>query len=326
MRSMKIHGMLFPLLLLSAEVLFSAEEPSVAAEREIRLSELPGYAGERFFRLDLEALTNIVRKTEVDGWVEEIRCAVFTGGEKENWVSVNAATTRYQGHYVWTTGEKVSGFGTYTASKTDRSFGWYFRNDGPQPVRVASARVAYGQWGARNSLSDSLSCEWYSASVPPDPVAGEGWCTNVVNDFIAPFTNGDEQAVFPFLEAPRLLSVETMVMPGGWFALRFTDRCPPSGNNAHLGITDLEVVFRELDEGEVFTIIFGSGRDDEAEVEMRCAPGRVYKLPPNPFSPPEGSVFRGWRDGKGKLYDDGMLIFDLAPAGGTLRMTPVWEP
>ena len=52
---------------------------------------------------------------------------------------------------------------------------------------------------------------------------------------------------------------------------------------------------------------------------------KVYKLPSCAFEPPAGKRFAGWIGPDGRRYDDGVLVFNLAPAGGTMTMTAIWE-
>lgn len=65
----------------------------------------------------------------------------------------------------------------------------------------------------------------------------------------------------------------------------------------------------------------GSGEMSDLVIEGDC----VKNLPVNSFAAPGGRRFAGWSGSNGKRYDDGMLVFRLAPAGGTVVMSAIWE-
>ncbi len=54
--------------------------------------------------------------------------------------------------------------------------------------------------------------------------------------------------------------------------------------------------------------------------------GVVAKLNPCGFVHPAGKKFAGWRrEGSGRRYDDGMLVFNLAEPGEIVTLTAIWE-
>lgn len=59
--------------------------------------------------------------------------------------------------------------------------------------------------------------------------------------------------------------------------------------------------------------------------DVKCGCHRVIRLPKCTYVYP-GKRFVGWRSSANdKLYDDEMLVFDLAPAYGDVTMTAIWE-
>ena len=71
-----------------------------------------------------------------------------------------------------------------------------------------------------------------------------------------------------------------------------------------------------------YYIVYGSDGVDSIEYEYD--PNTVYKLPRGLFS--NGSQkFLGWSADNGRRYDDGMLFHDLAPQGGRVKMSAIWE-
>ena len=54
--------------------------------------------------------------------------------------------------------------------------------------------------------------------------------------------------------------------------------------------------------------------------------GKTYNIRKCALTAPSGKTFAGWRSSKnGKLYADGILVFDLAEPGETVTMTAVWK-
>jgi len=201
------------------------------------------------FTPDFSRLGYYTQKCEVDGWEPKTLMFLVTAGAEETYVNVNPGTTQYQGHYVWLTNKVVSGFGTYTSSKKSRSFGWIFRNDTGKELKIASMRTTYGQWGARNSRPDTLSFDCLVSDRCIDVTGSNDWRQVDVDAFTSPYTNNAPNAVFPYFE-DRRLSVDPGRIPyGAYFAVRFTDTCPPAGNNAHLGISDMVIEFDPRHEG-----------------------------------------------------------------------------
>lgn len=75
-----------------------------------------------------------------------------------------------------------------------------------------------------------------------------------------------------------------------------------------------------------YQVLFAPGEGSGELVRKNVACGTVFNLPKNAFTPPEGKAFAGWRSSKNaRLYADGLLAFDLAPAGGVVTMTAVWK-
>ena len=77
----------------------------------------------------------------------------------------------------------------------------------------------------------------------------------------------------------------------------------------------------------MYTIHFVAGDGaDGVMPDQICAQGRVYNLDPCSFKAPSGKTFEGWvcKDAH-KLYDDGVLIFDLAAPGETVTLTAAWK-
>lgn len=77
---------------------------------------------------------------------------------------------------------------------------------------------------------------------------------------------------------------------------------------------------------DAYTIRFAAGGGAGAMAVQHCAHGRVYALAKCAFKAPDGKTFAGWRSSKnGKLYADGILVFDLAEPGETVTMTAIWK-
>jgi len=74
-----------------------------------------------------------------------------------------------------------------------------------------------------------------------------------------------------------------------------------------------------------YTIRFNVGGGTGTMDDMVCEPGKVVKLEPCRFT--NGSLkFLGWRcSNNNRLYDDEMLVYDLAGAGGSVTMTAIWK-
>ncbi len=54
--------------------------------------------------------------------------------------------------------------------------------------------------------------------------------------------------------------------------------------------------------------------------------GKVAKLNPCAFAAPAGKKFAGWRRAdNGRRYDDGVMVFNLAEPGETVKLTAIWE-
>ena len=75
-----------------------------------------------------------------------------------------------------------------------------------------------------------------------------------------------------------------------------------------------------------YTITYSGGGGVGSMPDQACEPHRVYGLQPNAFSA-DGVKMVGWRNmTNGKLYDDQLLVFDLAAAGETVALTAEWDP
>ena len=80
-----------------------------------------------------------------------------------------------------------------------------------------------------------------------------------------------------------------------------------------------------LPEGS-YGIRFAANGGTGAMDGMVCTRDKVYNLTKCAFTAPTGKAFAGWRSSKnGKLYADGVLVFDLAEPGKTVTMTAVWK-
>lgn len=201
------------------------------------------------FSPDFTKLAFYTRKCEVNGWEPKTQLFLVTDGAEEANLNVNAGTTQYQGHYVWLTNKVVSGFGTYTSTKKDRNFGWIFRNDTGKELTIRELSATFGQWGAKNSRPDTLSFESQVSDLFIEPTTEDGWLRLDDDIFTTPFTNNAPGATFPIFEHRSLMRSPVKIPSGAYFAVRFTDTCPPAGNNAHLGIANFEIVFTGRREG-----------------------------------------------------------------------------
>ena len=201
------------------------------------------------FSSDFTPLVYYTRKCEVNGWEPRTQLFLLTGGAEEAFLNVNPGTTQYQGHYVWVTNKTVSGFGTYTSSKTNRSFGWIFRNDTGKDLSVTKLSTVFGQWGAKNSRPDILSFDCKVSKEFINPALDEGWLQAPSDVFTSPYTNNAPHALFPHFERRSLMVKPPKIPNLAYFAVRFTDTCPPAGNNAHLGIADFKITFSKSQDG-----------------------------------------------------------------------------
>lgn len=230
------------LLIMANGVGANAVTPPQAARRSdgsVSLAALDA-DGRQDFEPDFGNLAGITAKTACGGYVTNICCFILTDGEAEAYINDNQGTTKYQGHYVWSATNGVIGFGTYTADKTTRSFGWILYNDTGKTVRCEGIDVTYGQWGARNTQPDALTAAWRLTTGTVDWSTDDGWTGNDADAFVSPAFSGDK-ADFPILAPRSFASFPRRLPPRAKLALRFTDRCPKSGSNAHLGIARLRV-------------------------------------------------------------------------------------
>ena len=89
---------------------------------------------------------------------------------------------------------------------------------------------------------------------------------------------------------------------------------------------DTTIVARFVD--STYKIVFEPGSDevDPSMPEQSVEPGKVAKLNPCAFAAPAGKKFAGWRrNDNGRRYDDGVMVFDLAESGETVKLTAIWE-
>ena len=240
-----LHKLILVVLLLNWAETTAAEVISISS---LKRSETYSFSP------DFTKLAYYTRKCEVSGWEPKTQLFLVTGGAEETNLNVNAGTTQYQGHYVWLTNKVVSGFGTYTSSKKNRSFGWIFRNDTGKELTITGLSTVFGQWGAKNTRPDTLSFECRVSEHFVDPTAGDGWLQSDTDIFTTPFTNNAPGATFPIFEHRILTTRPERIRNGDYFAVRFTDTCPSAGNNAHLGIADFKIVFASRQKG--FQVLF----------------------------------------------------------------------
>lgn len=210
--------------------------------------------GKYVFMPDFTALASIEGKTTVSGFVPSIFAFLNKGEEPEVAISSNAATTQYQGHYVWKVDQLVSGFGTYTASKTSRSFGWVFKNDTGGALELTELEFTFGQWGARNAQVDTLSYEWQVSAQPIDTGCSDGWTCSAEDSFASPYTTASPDSAFPIFAYHRAVSYPRHLGVGAYLTVRFTDTCPSSGSNAHLGLSFLRICFKPIGRGFIYTL------------------------------------------------------------------------
>ena len=77
-----------------------------------------------------------------------------------------------------------------------------------------------------------------------------------------------------------------------------------------------------------YRIAFAPGSDEVAPSmpEQVVGAGKVAKLNPCAFAAPAGKKFAGWRrNDNGRRYDDGVMVFNLAEPGETVKLTAIWE-
>ena len=213
----------------------------------------PPYAGDgyddpaRYPPLDPH---DLARQTTRDGHVrlsyapsvpalaDDPRLQRYADHHADTEVKDNSGNTQYQGFYRWLADGRVTGFGTYSAAKVTRSFGFAIRNTFNQPIRRVMIDVGYGQWGAHNSMTDTLALAWaYSDSLAL--VASNAWHAVENGTFAAPFTDADDAARFPCLEPIRRLTIPVRGRRN--ILLKWTDACPESGRNAALGLWSLTI-------------------------------------------------------------------------------------
>lgn len=73
-----------------------------------------------------------------------------------------------------------------------------------------------------------------------------------------------------------------------------------------------------------YAVWFDAGGGTGAMMPIYCDRGKVYALPAATYT--NGTKkFAGWAGTNGKRYDNGMLVFDLAAAGGKVTMKAIWE-
>lgn len=211
-------------------------------------------SGKYEFSPDFSNLTHYERKTQVEGFVPEILCFITKSSEIELNIAPNVGTTQYQGHYIWKSNNAATGFGTYTAAKTNRAIGWIFHNDTGRLLEVRELEWVYGQWGARNSQVDTLDYEWRVSRQPISAVSTNGWIHSKEDSFASPFTTTSENAEFPAYWFCSPKSRPRRLASGSYLAIRFTDSCPSAGSNAHLGLSDFHLQMIPVGMGTCFSI------------------------------------------------------------------------
>ena len=80
--------------------------------------------------------------------------------------------------------------------------------------------------------------------------------------------------------------------------------------------------------GNGYRVVFNGGASDAtgSTATLECEMGKVYNLPPNGFSR-AGKTFLGWSAvDTGRIYDDGMMIFNLTNTpGAVVEFQAVWK-
>lgn len=75
-----------------------------------------------------------------------------------------------------------------------------------------------------------------------------------------------------------------------------------------------------------YAIVFNSNGGSGTMKDLCCNLGQVYTLPKCTFQAPSGKSFGGWScTTTAKLYDDGMIVFNLAGKGGFVTFTAMWK-
>jgi len=83
------------------------------------------------------------------------------------------------------------------------------------------------------------------------------------------------------------------------------------------------VLCAELPSG-AYGIHYAANGGTGSMADQNCQFGQVEKLTGCGFTN-GGRNFAGWRCSNGRRYDDGVLVYELAPAGGWVVMTAIWD-
>lgn len=96
---------------------------------------------------------------------------------------------------------------------------------------------------------------------------------------------------------------------------------------AALGLMALgiAVVYGGTKPSDAYMISFASCGGTGSMPEMSCRTNGVYNLSPCGFTAPSGKKFAGWWcPNTKKLYDDGVIVFNLGGARERVEMQAIW--
>ena len=75
-----------------------------------------------------------------------------------------------------------------------------------------------------------------------------------------------------------------------------------------------------------YTVTFDANGGTGTMADQICVKGKTYNIRKCALTAPSGKTFAGWRSSEnGRLYADGLLVFDLAAPGQQMTMTAVWK-
>lgn len=113
---------------------------------------------------------------------------------------------------------------------------------------------------------------------------------------------------------------DAFIRCAGRAPVRFASICFVAGALCVYGGT------KPVTSGYRVAFVAGAGDAQGEMVPLVCEMGKVYDLPANAFSR-EGKTFIGWvSSASGKLYDDGMMIFNLTNApGAVIEFQALWK-
>lgn len=230
------------------------EEYAVDPVAPVALSSMARGWCRREWPLGLDSLLAVypTEKTgNVSGWENGTTVPglqAYVDGTPLATITRNRGATTKSGFFVfWGAGEQIGeyAFGTMTSGAAGRQcFGVAFRNDLPFDVKSVDVVYRGRQFGFRNLLEQSFTCELLSTNALVAVCNGRGWRAPEGLSFASPLVgrtdlaSGRDSPVSSFCGARR---IPIAVRSGEYLHLRW--RREPFVNGAAMGVDNVEVRF-----------------------------------------------------------------------------------